>query len=85
MHIYLASIIGFEKAQPPFIYIGVPIFIDKAKVKHLKFIVDHIKHKLSRWKASLLSMVGRLQFAKFVVQSMTLHSIKIYNWPVNLL
>lgn len=47
MHIYLASILGYEKAHPPFIYLSVPIFRGNLKFKHLNFLADSIKHKFS--------------------------------------
>jgi hypothetical protein len=48
-------------------------------------IVDKVKIKLATWKASLLSMAGRVQVVKSVIQSMLLHTISIYSWPTSLL
>jgi len=44
-----------------------------------------VKLKLASWKASLLSITGRVQLVKSVVQSMLLHTMAIYSWPVSLL
>jgi hypothetical protein len=41
--------------------------------------------KLSAWKASLLSIAGRVQLVRSVVQSMLIYSISIYSWPESLL
>jgi hypothetical protein len=41
--------------------------------------------KLSAWKASLLSIAGREQLVRSVMQSMLIYSISIYSWHVTLL
>lgn len=82
---YLACILGFSKAQPPFIYLAIPIFMGRPKTRYFQFIVDIIILKLSSCKAFLLSMTERLQLVKSVAQSMIIHSIKIYDWSVKFL
>jgi hypothetical protein len=69
----------------PLNYIGVPIFKGKPKSCLLQPIADRIKLKLSAWKASLLSIAGRVQLARSVILSMFTYSISIYSWPVSLL
>jgi hypothetical protein len=63
----------------------VHIFKGKPKVFHLQSIADRIKLKLSSWKASLLSIAGRVQLVKSVIQSMTIYSISLYSWPISLI
>jgi hypothetical protein len=63
----------------------VPIFKGKPKVCHLQPVADKIKLKLSAWKASLLSIAGRVQLVKSVIQSMMIYSISVYSWPVSLI
>jgi hypothetical protein len=41
--------------------------------------------KLSSWKPSFLSIVGRVQLVKSVVYGMLNHTISIYSWPINLI
>ncbi|XP_058747188.1 uncharacterized protein LOC131620199 [Vicia villosa] len=84
-HCRLADIIGFTKASPPFIYLGVPIFIGKPKANHFNFLADNIKLKLATWKANLLSMVGRVMLVKTMIHSMMVHCITIYNWPASII
>jgi len=60
------------------------IFKGKPKKIHFQPIADKIKLKLSAWKASLLSMAGRVQLVKSVIQGMLIHTISIYAWPVSL-
>lgn len=81
----IASNIGFNIGSLPFTYLGVPIFKGKPKTVHFQSLVDRIKLKLSAWKASLLSIAGRVQLVKSVIQSMLLHCISIYSFPVKLI
>lgn len=81
----MSDLIGFNKGSLPFNYLGVLIFKGKQKRSHLQPIVDKIKSKLSAWKASLLSIAGRVTLVKAIIQGMMVHSISIYSWPIALL
>ena len=81
----LAALFGFNIVQLPFTYLGFPIFQGKPKAAYFYPIMDKVKLKLSAWKASLLSIAGRVQLVKSVVQGMLIHSITVYSWPVSLL
>ncbi|PNX70395.1 hypothetical protein L195_g057350, partial [Trifolium pratense] len=72
-------------ASLPFQYLGVPVFKSKPKDFHLQPLADKVKSKLSSWKASLLSIAGRVQLVKSVVQGMLIHCISIYNWPASII
>jgi ribonuclease HI len=82
---HLVQLLGFQVGSLPFIYLGVPIFKGKPKSSHLQPILDRVKIKLASWKASLLSIAGRVQLVKSVVYGMILHIIQIYSWPVSLI
>lgn len=79
-HCCLADIIGFTKVSPPFIHLGVPIFIGKPKACHFISIADNIRLKVAAWKEKFLSMAGRVQLVKYVIFSMMVHCISVYNW-----
>jgi hypothetical protein len=81
----IVALLNFKIGSLPFNYLGIPIFKGKPKSCHLQPIADKIKLKLSAWKASLLSIAGRVQLVKAVIQSMLTYSISIYSWPVSLL
>jgi ribonuclease HI len=81
----ISQFIGFNIGSFPFTYLGIPIFKGKPKKAYLQPIADKIKAKLSAWKASLLSIAGRIQLVKSVIHSMLVYSISIYAWPVSLL
>jgi ribonuclease HI len=81
----IADKLGFSIGSTPFVYLGVPIFKGKPKARFLKPFVDKVKSKLAAWKASLLSIAGRVQLIKSVVHGMLLHSFLIYSWPLSLI
>jgi hypothetical protein len=81
----IVNILNFNIGSLPFNYLGVPIFKGKPKSCYLQPIADRINLKLSSWKASLLSMAGRVQLVQSVIQSMLIYSISVYAWPISLL
>ena len=82
---HIVNMLGFTIGSLPFNYLGAPIFKGKPKCIHLQPIAGKVKAKLTKWKASLLSIAGRIQLVKYVVQSMLIHTMSIYSWPVKLL
>ena len=82
---HLANLLGFSIGNLPFIYLGVPIFKGRPKTIYFQSTADKIRLKLANWKAALLSIAGRVQLVKSVVQGMLIHTISIYSWPVALL
>jgi hypothetical protein len=84
LHI-IVDLLNIKLGNLPFNYLGVPIFKGKPKASHLQSIADKVKLKLSAWKASLLSIAGRVQLVKSVVQSMLTYNITLYSWLVSLL
>lgn len=79
----IGSILGFSAGRLPFNYLGVPIFKRKPKKIHLQSIADRIKVKLSTWRGSLLSIMGRVQLVKSIIQGMLLYIFHIYLWPTS--
>ncbi|KAK2445365.1 hypothetical protein QL285_016305 [Trifolium repens] len=81
----IVQVLNFNIGTLPFSYLGVPIFKGKPKACHFQPLADRIKLKLASWKASLLSIAGRVQLVRSVIQSMLTYSISLYSWPVSLL
>lgn len=76
---------GFSIGTLPFNYLGGPIFKGKPKSIYFQPIADRIRCKLANWKASLLSIAGRVQLVRSVVQGMLVHTMSIYSWPISLI
>jgi hypothetical protein len=81
----ILTLLDFKIGFRPSDYLGVPIFKGKPKACHLQPVADKIKLKLSQWKAQLLSMAGRVQLVRSVIQSMLVYNISLYSWPISLL
>lgn len=81
----LSNVLGFTAGSIPFKYLGVPIFRGKLTKSHLQPIAYRVKSKLSTWKGSLLSIIGRVQLVKSIIQGMLLYNFHTYLWPASLL
>ncbi|XP_058775306.1 uncharacterized protein LOC131649564 [Vicia villosa] len=81
----LSAMVGFKLGSLPFVYLGVPLFKGKPKAVFLCPIEDKVISKLASWKGSFLSFAGRVELVKSAVQSMLLHSMVIYDWPISLI
>ncbi|XP_019447391.1 PREDICTED: uncharacterized protein LOC109350622 [Lupinus angustifolius] len=57
----------------------------KPKSVHLQPIADKILTKLGTWKGKLISIMGRVELVRSIIQSMLLFSFQIYKWPSQLL
>lgn len=87
-HTRLAALrrnLGFRAGHLPFMYLGVPIFKGKPRKANFIPITDKIKSKLASWKGSLLSIMGRVELVKTVIQGMLIYSFHIYSWPLSLI
>lgn len=82
---FIANLLGFSAGSLRISYLGAPIFKGKPKIIHFRAITDTIRLKLYALKVSLLFIAGRVQLVKSVNQSMLLHTILIYFWPVALI
>lgn len=69
--------LGFSMVSLPFIYLGVPLFLGKPRVCHFRPFVGRLKAKLHSWKGSMLSVMGRIQLVKLVLNDMLLYLFNI--------
>jgi len=82
----ISSLLGFNVGTLPFTYLWCPIFRGKlSKVSHFQMITNRIKIKLSTWKGTSLSIVGRLQLVKSIIHGMLVSSFQVYLWPRRLI
>jgi hypothetical protein len=84
-YVVISNLLGFSPGSVPFTYLGCPIFTGRPKVIHFQSIADKIKLKLSSWKGSLLSIMGRVQLVKSIIHGMLVYSFHVYLWPRSLL
>lgn len=52
---------------------------------HFQPMIDMIIAKLLSWKDALISIAGRTQLVRSVIQGMLIHSFMVYSWHISLL
>ncbi|GJW96601.1 RNA-directed DNA polymerase, eukaryota, reverse transcriptase zinc-binding domain protein [Tanacetum coccineum] len=74
----MASNAGCIAGNIPFIYLGPPIGSNMKSIASWKMLIDRFRSRLSTWKASLLSIGGRLTFIKSVLGSLGIYYLFIF-------
>lgn len=70
--------LAFQQGQISFSYTECPIFKGNPKVINFQRISHKIRTKLASWNMTLLSIMGKVQLIKFIVQSMLAYYSHIY-------
>lgn len=81
----LEVIIGIERIQFPFTYLGCAIFHMRRKKDYYKHIITKFSNKLQAWKGKLLSFEGRDVLIKHVLLSIPIHQLPAVNPPKNVI
>ncbi|GJV26369.1 hypothetical protein Tco_1379064 [Tanacetum coccineum] len=80
----MASNAGCITGNIPFNYLGLPIG-SKKSITRWKMLIDRFRSRLSTWKASLLSIGGRLTLIKSVLGSLGIYYLSIFRAPESVL
>ncbi|KAJ9541443.1 hypothetical protein OSB04_027949 [Centaurea solstitialis] len=78
---HMASLVKCKADQLPFLYLGLPVGDNMAKLKPWAKLVEGMKLKLSCWKARVLSIGGRLTLIKAVLTALPLYFFSIFKVP----
>ena len=78
----MARVTGCAAGNLPFIYLGLPVGSKMNRISHWQGFVDRFQTKLSSWKASLLSIGGRLTLIKSILGSIGIYYMSIFKVPV---
>ncbi|GKB05296.1 RNA-directed DNA polymerase, eukaryota, reverse transcriptase zinc-binding domain protein [Tanacetum coccineum] len=63
----LASFTGCTPQRLPFTYLGILIGSNMSRIKEWNPIIDKFKKRLSKWKANMLSIGGRIFTGQFIL------------------
>ncbi|GKE07063.1 RNA-directed DNA polymerase, eukaryota, reverse transcriptase zinc-binding domain protein, partial [Tanacetum coccineum] len=74
----MAKVIGCGVANLPLIYLGVPVGCNMRRCSNWNTIIQKFSSKLSKWKARLLSIGGRLSLIKSVLGNLPTYYMSIY-------
>ncbi|GKE23085.1 hypothetical protein Tco_1434597 [Tanacetum coccineum] len=81
----MASNAGCIVGNILFNYLGLPIGSNMKSFASWKMLIDHFCSRLSTWKASLLSIGGRLTLIKSVLESLGIYYLSIFRAPESVL
>jgi hypothetical protein len=73
-----AMVTSFEK------YLGLPVFVGRAKVKTFEAIKGRVQQKFLGWKEFFLSQVGKEVLLKAVAQDIPIYSMSVFQLPKGL-
>ncbi|GJZ00491.1 RNA-directed DNA polymerase, eukaryota [Tanacetum coccineum] len=73
----MAFVLGCGITKLPTMYLGVPVGCNMGRCDYWKRIVQKFESKMSRWKAKLLSVGGRLSIIKAVLASKAMGGLGI--------
>ena len=62
--------LGFQRTTNLGKYLGAPLHYDRVSNLNYQFIIDKVNQRLSNWKTSNLSIVGRVTLTKCIIQVM---------------
>ncbi|XP_076922162.1 uncharacterized protein LOC143583849 [Bidens hawaiensis] len=78
---YFADITGCKPEKIPFMYLGIPVGAKMGNIQSWNEIIDKFNKKLSKWKAKLLSIGGRLTLISSVLGSMGIYYFSMILMP----
>uniref|UniRef100_A0A251V012 Putative RNA-directed DNA polymerase, eukaryota n=1 Tax=Helianthus annuus TaxID=4232 RepID=A0A251V012_HELAN len=81
----MASRVGCLVGEAPFNYLGIPLGANMNRVKNWDPIVKIFKGRLSSWKASSLSIGGRVILIKAVLESLPIYFFSLFKAPVKVI
>ncbi|GJV51831.1 hypothetical protein Tco_1447572 [Tanacetum coccineum] len=80
----LASLTGYKSQPFPFIYLGLPVGMNMSRLKGWDPILAKLKNRLSKWKASILSIGDRSTLVSSVLGALGIYYLSLFLMPVTI-
>ncbi|KAI3775666.1 hypothetical protein L1987_45415 [Smallanthus sonchifolius] len=80
-----ASDMGCRSGETPFKYLGILVGANMSRISSWEPVVEVFKKRLSRWKANILSMGGRVILIKSVLESLPTYYFSLYKAPAGVI
>ena len=74
----MARVTGCSAGSTPFTYLGLPIGVSMNRLMHWQGFIDKFEAGLSKWKAYLLSIGGRLTLVKAVLGNVGIYYMSLF-------
>ncbi|KAJ0878040.1 putative reverse transcriptase zinc-binding domain-containing protein [Helianthus annuus] len=81
----MANIIGCQAESFPFRYLGLTVGANMNRVANWRPVYNIIDARLAKWKATMLSMGGRITLIKSVLESLPNYFFSLYKAPVQVI
>nr|XP_043639311.1 uncharacterized protein LOC122610385 [Erigeron canadensis] len=81
----MAKVVNCEAGRFPFTYLGVTIGANMNRLANWRFLFDIFEARLSRWKASSLSLAGRVTIIKSVMECIPTYFFSIFKAPAGVI
>ncbi|KAJ0554035.1 putative RNA-directed DNA polymerase [Helianthus annuus] len=81
----LAVLVGCKADKFPFKYLGLTVGANMNRIKNWRPVFDIFERRLSLWKASFLSIGGRLTLIRSVLESLPTYFLSLYKAPVKVI
>ncbi|KAJ0871997.1 putative RNA-directed DNA polymerase [Helianthus annuus] len=76
-----AVMMGCKAGLLPFVYLGINVGANMNRVRNWDPMVEVFRNRLSKWKAQVLSIGGRVTLIKSVLQSLPNYYFSLYKAP----
>lgn len=77
--------LGCNLGKLPFTHLGLMVGANMNKIKNWKPVIDLVEARLSLWKASTLSIGGRVTLLRSVFESLPVYYFSLYKAPLGII
>ncbi|XP_022019516.1 uncharacterized protein LOC110919556 [Helianthus annuus] len=81
----MSEVLGCKTGTVPFVYLGIKVGANMNKVSNWDSVIEVVKNRLSKWKASALSIGGRYTLIKSVLESLPTYCFSLFKAPAKVL
>ncbi|KAJ0911011.1 putative RNA-directed DNA polymerase [Helianthus annuus] len=82
---YMSTLLGCNHGSLPFVYLGLKVGGNMNRYHNWLPVIETFQNRLSLWKATTLSIGGRLTLIKSVIDSLPLYYFALYQAPGNVI
>ncbi|PWA74799.1 reverse transcriptase domain, Reverse transcriptase zinc-binding domain protein [Artemisia annua] len=81
----MAKVLGCKMGNTLFVYLGVKVGANMNRISNWDPVVQVVRNRLSKWKASVLSIGGRATLIKSVLESIPTYYFSLFKAPAKVI